>query len=131
MQTNARVAAVVLAMIAGCGDNEVPGVDEPVDPSAAANFRGYAAIQEDLYAKFLDEGSAFELHRYLGPSGEELSRLVGRPDGFGVSFDVRNAAPNAMNVLVWRMMLGAFASDLAASCPDSGIARQADPPIAL
>jgi hypothetical protein len=132
MQTNARVVvAVVLALLAGCGDNNVPAVDEPVDPSAAAGFRGYAAIQDDLYAKFLTEGSSFELHRYLGDSGEELSRLVGRPDGFGVSYDVRNAKPNAMNVLVWRMMLSGFANDLVATCPGSRHVPLVDPPIAL
>ncbi|MBX3158349.1 MAG: hypothetical protein KF773_20435 [Deltaproteobacteria bacterium] len=108
--------AVALAAAAGCGTDPE---EEPVDPSAAARFRGYAAVQDELYAKFIAPGTPFELFRYLGPSGEELSRLVGRPDGFGVTFDVRNARPNGMNVLVWRMMLRSFATDLAATCPGS------------
>jgi len=121
--------AVAIAIV-GCGDN-TPGDDAPLDPSAAANYRGYAAIQEELYATFLAPDSAFELFRYLGGSGEELSRLVGRPDGFGVAFDVRNARPNAMNVLVWRMMLKGFASDLAATCPGSALVPGVEPAIVL
>jgi len=131
MQTRAFVVIVALALAAGCGDNVASGDDTPIDPSAAANFRGYAAVQNDLYGKFAAPGSAFELFRYLGPSGEELSRLVGRPDGFGVGFDVRNARPNGMNVLVWRMMLKGFANDLAATCPGSGLSPGVDPPLAL
>ena len=111
------VLAVVL--VVGCGDNAVVTDDEPVDPSQAAGFRGYAAVEDDLRAKFLQPDSDFELYNYLGDAGEELSRLTGRPDGFGVAFDVRNSRPNAMNVLVWRMMLEGFARDLAATCPGS------------
>ncbi len=108
-----RALLVAVVLIVGCGDNvEV----EPIDPSAAAGFRGYAAVEDDLRAKFLAPDSAFELHAYLGEAGEELSRLTGRPDGFGVTFDVRNKRPNAMNVIVWRMMLEGFARDLAATC---------------
>lgn len=127
MQRHARLVIIALTLI-GCSDD--PEV-EPVDPSAAANFRGYVAVQDDLYARFLTPGSSFELFRYLGASGEELSRLVGRPDGFGVTFDIRNAKPNGMNVLVWRMMLKGFADDLAATCPQSSLVPVAKPPIAL
>jgi hypothetical protein len=131
MQSNAHVILAVALAVAGCGDGTAPADDEPIDPSAAASFRGYAAVQDDLYAKFITADSPFELFRYLGYSGEELSRLVGRPDGFGVAYDVRNARPNAMNVLVWRMMLKGFASDLAASCPRSALVPAAEPPIEL
>jgi hypothetical protein len=121
--------ALVLA-VAGCGSDTPPDTTPP-DPSAAAKFRGYAAVQDDLYAKFADPGSSFELSAYLGPTGDELSKLVGRPDGFGVSYDVRNAQPNAMNVLVWRMMLVPFAHDLAATCPGTHLTPLADPPLEL
>jgi hypothetical protein len=129
MKTIAHVVvAALLSSAVGCGGDEA---EEPVDPSAAAHFRGYAAVQEDLYAKFIQDGTAFELFTYLGPSGEELSRLVGRPDGFGVAYDVRNARPNGMNVIVWKMMLKSFASDLAATCPGSRLVPQAQPEITL
>jgi hypothetical protein len=131
MQRARTVMTVVALAFAGCGDNLRVTDEEQVDPSAAAKFRGYAAVQDDLYGKFIAADSPFELFRYLGDSGEELSRLVGRPDGFGVNFDVRNNAPNGMNVLVWRMMLSRFASDLAARCPSSQLVPAADPAIAL
>jgi len=121
---------VIAALVAGCGDSG-PGDDVPIDPSAAANFRGYAAVQDDLYAKFIAADSPFELYDYLGKNGEELSKLVGRPDGFGVTLDVRNAKPNAMNVIVWRMMLRGFANDLAAGCPGSHLTPAMQPKIAL
>jgi len=129
MRTPHVVIAIALAL-ASCGDNNQAD-DQPVDPSAGANFRGYAAVQDDLYAKFIAADSSFELFRYLGSSGEELSRLVGRPDGFGVAFDIRNARPNGMNVLVWRMMLKGFANDLAATCPGSSLVSIAEPTITL
>jgi hypothetical protein len=127
MQTPARVVFVALA-IAGC--HSVSDV-QPIDPSAAAKFRGYAAIQDDLTAKFVASGTPFELSHYLGASGDELSKLVGRPDGFGVTYDVRNSQPNAMNVLVWRMMLLPFASDLASKCPGTTLVTAVEPPIQL
>ena len=111
---------ILLALaVAACGDNSTTGDDQPVDPSGAAAYRGYAAVQDELYAKFVADGNPFELFDYLGPSGDELSKLVGRPDGFGAGFEAGQTTPNAMNVLVWRMMLQAFAHDLAASCPGS------------
>ncbi|MBX3159225.1 MAG: hypothetical protein KF773_24870 [Deltaproteobacteria bacterium] len=121
--------AVAVAVAAACGDN-LEG-DAPIDPSGAATFRGYAAVQEDLYAAFIAPQTPFELHRYLGESGEALSRLVGRPDGFGVTYDARNARPNGMNVLIWRMLLSRFANDLAAKCAGSVIVDGVDPQIEL
>ena len=121
---------VIAALVAGCGDSGTAD-DPPVDPSAAANFRGYAAVQDDLYAKFIAADTPFELFDYLGKNGDELSKLVGRPDGFGVTLDVRNAKPNAMNVIVWRMMMRGFANDLAASCPGSHLTPAMTPKIAL
>jgi hypothetical protein len=129
MHSTVRVVFIAALAIAGCRAASSDG--EPIDPSAAAKYRGYAAIQSDLYAKFAAPGSAFELYRYLGSTGDELSKLVGRPDGFGVNYDVRNAQPNAMNVLVWRMMLRPFASDLAATCPGTSLAQLAQPPLVL
>lgn len=129
MQTRGASVALALAVV-GCGTSN-PDDDQPVDPSAAAHYRGYAAVQDDLYAKLVAPGTPFELFRYLGGSGEELSRLVGRPDGFGVTYDVRNSRPNAMNALVWRMMLTGLANDLAATCPGSTHVPTTDPPIAL
>jgi hypothetical protein len=118
--------AMVLAACGGSDDEQ-----EPVDPSAAANFRGYAAVQEDLYSAFLEPGSAFELFRYLGDDGEALSRLVGRPDGFGVTFDPRTGRPNGMSVLIWRMLLLRFSTDLAQTCPGSTLEAAAEPRIVL
>jgi hypothetical protein len=120
---------VIAALVAGCGDSGPD--DPPIDPSAAANFRGYAAVQDDLYAKLIAADTPFELYDYLGKNGEELSKLVGRPDGFGVTLDVRNAKPNAMNVIVWRMMLRGLANDLAASCPGSHLTPAMTPKITL
>ena len=130
MNRTAHVLIGVALAVAGCGETQ-PVDQEPVEPSAAANFRGYAAVQDDLYVKFLAGDSSFELFEYLGPDGAELSRLVGRPDGFGVTFDTRNAKPNGMNVLVWRMMLSRFATDLAATCPGSALVPAAQPEIVL
>ena len=131
MQTTTRVVIAIALALVGCGDNAQTGDDQPIDPSAAAKFRGYAAVQDDLYAKFIAASTPFELYHYLGTTGDELSKLVGRPDGFGVQYDVRNAQPNAMNVLVWRMMLRPFASDLAATCPGSKLVPAVQPAIAL
>ncbi len=122
---------VVTLVLGACGDNLKPIDDPPDDPSAAAGFRGYAAVQDDLYVAFLEPESEFELHDYLGESGEQLSMLVGRADGFGVTFETPNVKPNSMNVLVWRMMLARFASDLAATCPNSTIVPAADPALVL
>ena len=124
--TAAAFTAMVLAACGGPDDDQ-----EPIDPSAAANFRGYAAVQEDLYTAFLEPGSEFELFRYLGDDGEALSRLVGRPDGFGVTFDPRTGRPNGMSVLIWRMLLLHFASDLAQTCPGSTIEPAAEPHLVL
>lgn len=130
MQRMRPVTFAIVLTIAACGNT--PGdPGEPIEPSAAAGFRGYAAVQDQLYSAFVSSGTEFELFRYLGEDGEALSRLVGRPDGFGVTFDTRNAKPNGMNVLVWRMMLTRFASDLAATCPASELEPKAEPPVAL
>lgn len=119
----AGLVAAVAGLVAGCGDNKPNEPTDPIDPSAAAGYRGYAAVEDDLRIKFLAPDAAFELFTYLGDDGEQLSRLVGRPDGFGVNFDNHNNKPNGMNILVWRMMLSRFASDLAATCPGSGITK--------
>jgi len=115
-----RAHLFILLAVAACGDNSA-GDDQPVDPSGAAAYRGYAAVQDELYAKFVADGQPFELFDYLGTNGDDLSKLVGRPDGFGAGFEPGATTPNAMNVLVWRMMLRAFAHDLAASCPQSSL----------
>ena len=130
MPTRQLVSVFVLALSA-CADQPHPNPPEPVPPSAAAKFRGYAAVQDDLYYRFLDPSSDFELFRYLGDDGEQLSNLVGRPNGFGTTFDTRTNKPNSMNVLVWRMMLSRFANDIAAACPGSPLTALAMPPIAI
>jgi hypothetical protein len=129
--TTTYVALAATAALAACGNDSQPEQDTPLDPSAGANFRGYAAVEDDLYAAFIEPQTQFELYAYLGDAGEELSHLVGRPDGFGVSFDTRNTKPNGMNVIIWRMMLSEFANDLAATCPQSKLVKSADPAIKL
>jgi hypothetical protein len=126
-----RTISILAVVAIGCHASQPPADTAPIDPSQAATFRGYAAIQNDLYAKFIAPGASFELSLYLGASGDELSKLVGRADGFGVAYGVKNGQPNAMNVLVWRMMLRAFASDLAASCPHSRLASVSSQVLAL
>lgn len=114
---------VLVVALAACGDSNSDD-GPPTDPSNAAAYRGYAAVEAELYAKFVVTGQPFELYEYLGTSGDELSNLVGRPTGFGAAFTPGQTTPNAMNVLVWRMMLQAFARDLAASCSGHGSAAQ-------
>ncbi|HTL33789.1 MAG TPA: hypothetical protein VL326_11725 [Kofleriaceae bacterium] len=113
---------MLVVALAACGTDS--NSDPPTDPSAAAAYRGYVSVEDELYAKFVVAGKPFELYEYLGTSGEELSNLVGRPTGFGAAFTPGQTTPNAMNVLVWRMMLQAFARDLAASCSGHGAAKQ-------
>lgn len=113
---------LLIALVA-CSENHAIEEPDPVDPSAAAGYRGYAAVEDDLRVTFLEPAASFTLFSYLGNDGEQLSRLVGRPDGFGVNFDDHNNKPNGMNILVWRMMLLRFASDLAAICPGSGLTK--------
>src|SRR5690242_15036923 len=92
-----RAHYLIVLAVAACGDGSARD-DQPADPSGAAAYRGYAAVQDELYAKFVVDGRPFELFDYLGSSGAELSKLVGRPDGFGAGFEDGATTPNAMNV---------------------------------
>jgi hypothetical protein len=104
--------------VAGCSSTAESEIPEPAaEQSAGARYRGYEAVQNHVRSTLIDPSAPFELHAYLGANGETLSYLLGRSDGFGVQYELVNATPNPMNMLVWRLMMSSFANDLAASCP--------------
>lgn len=87
--------------------------------AGAAEFRGYMAANQLLRERVFEEGSEFQLGQYVGqsyhPMQTNLLDLLGTyKTGFGGGF--RNGKPNALNMLLWHLLLSEFSNDVAKAC---------------
>jgi hypothetical protein len=91
----------------------------------APAYKGYAAVETTLQERMLTEGTHFSfLERYLQTSGalslSPLLDLLGTHSGEQGNNEFRNGDPNAVNMLVWQMMLQLVAQDVASNCRSDG-----------
>jgi hypothetical protein len=128
--------ALVMVFALGCsrpGDGAPP----PPPPSAppapddgvVSEYLGYAAINTTLRTRLMRAGTHFELSSYLTPpegaasdttlggaQPPSLVDLLGSYDAKGLRETRENGIPNAFNVVLWNVILSAFATDLGAVC---------------
>lgn len=88
------------------------GLAQPVE--AAARLKGLAALSKELSARIAPEDGPIELDRYMPADG--LDDLVGTWSGFGSEHKFRNGMPNAVNMVLLRLVFSGFARSLAKSC---------------
>jgi hypothetical protein len=120
-------AACVLALAAVSACDRAPVAPGPGEVSTTASggrrvggFKGYVVIDQQLRQRVVSPDRAdLHLSRYLGSYNDEFSGLVALLGGFagpGGSSEFRNGDPNAMNMLLWELALGALAGDIAKNC---------------
>ena len=89
------------------------------DGETVGRFKGYVAVDLGMRQRLLAPGAANHLSGYLGAETDEFSGLVSLLGGFsggsGAS-QFRAGDPNAMNMVLWQMVLSLFSQDLAKSC---------------
>ena len=83
-------------------------------------YKGYAAINQILKERVTGP-SRFELGRYVGepyaePKPGSLIELLGTYSGTDTGAAFRNGSPNAMNLLLWSILLSRFSHDIGHSC---------------
>jgi hypothetical protein len=108
MRLRTIVPALSLAiLVAACG----PKADDPDAPDA---------LQLAAYFELpTPDGDILAL---LAP---KLRELLGAYAGDGLRTDIKNASPNAVNMLLWYMAVDGLATDLAASCGEAAVAPTA------
>jgi hypothetical protein len=114
--------AVLLGVVA-CSTSKPAeeAAPEPVIPvlepdSKLATYKGYEAINEALRSRVVAEPESFQLSRYLGAAGGELSTLLGTWRGVGLRNQFGNATPNTMSFVIWRVAFSGVGQDLARHC---------------
>jgi hypothetical protein len=107
-------------------------------PGKASVFAGYSAVEQKLRTRLLQPGEKLKLALYLGQSeylgfGINLLDLLGTyPSNIGggrFESKIQNADPNALNVILWRLLLGELSQDIARGCssPSSKLISKLNP----
>ncbi len=85
----------------------------------SAQFKGYAATDRMIADRLLDN-RRFTLGKYLGifPTQFEASLLdlLGSHQGFAVERKFQNGDPNAVNMLIWQVVLSSLAAEVRDNC---------------
>lgn len=87
--------------------------------SQTSQFRGWAAVWNDLSVRIAPRNAPIDAKRFL-PS-DEMDELLGTWSTFGAEHTYRNGVPNSLNMLIWQVALSGFAEALAQSCTSPGL----------
>jgi hypothetical protein len=90
---------------------------------AAEEFRGYSSVNQLLQERLMRPGSVFELGQFLGQRYSEgesnLLDLMGTyKSGLWGSPGFKNGQPNALNMLLWHLVLSGLSQDMGRVCAD-------------
>jgi len=97
--------------------------DTPIN-EGIANYRGYLAINALVMDRMIVEQPWFNIGYYLNgfsfSSGDDtvegLPALLGHYEGNGLDSGFRNGKPNAINVVLYHLLMSSLAVDLASRC---------------
>lgn len=125
----ATTRALAILCLSGC----LPGGASVGTAHAEPQYRGFWAVTRDLSPRLLTGGRLLPLYRTLGDrippyasalfgaiGSGSLSELLGfaGPGSTG-SWEMRNAHPNTLNVLLWALALDGLGREIGALCPGS------------
>ena len=88
-----------------------------LSPSAIAQtsqFKGWPAVARELSTRLAPPGETLELEQFIPAEG--LAELLGTWDRFGDEHSFQNGTPNAVNMVIWRVVLSGFSHSIADSC---------------
>jgi hypothetical protein len=90
---------------------------------AAAEFKGYVAIDQVLKDRMIREGALFSLGIYLDDHfsdfGISLVDLLGVYKGGALDSSFHNGQPNVVNMLLWHVAFSGLSHDLGEVCTPS------------
>lgn len=127
--------ALGATMLSGCGarDEKTVAEDPPAEPEVEMNttiggFRGYVETNRIVNERLFARSDALQLATYFeAPKAEgdlfaflkpSLRELLGGYAGDGLRTDMKNATPNAVNMLLWYLAVDGLSTELAAGCAD-------------
>lgn len=85
------------------------------------SFKGLAAVETTIKGRIMLPNSYFDLAQYLGDSSEDgLPSLLGAYDGRPGSSSLQNATPNAVNTMLWQIVMDGAASAIATKACSGG-----------
>lgn len=110
------VAAMTAATgVAGCRVRSEPATVQ-ANGNEVGEFRGFQAISHTIAARVAKVPATFALTRYLAPSAQSATPLLG---AYVITNNVggfENGKANALNMALWHLILIGFAADVGTSC---------------
>ncbi len=97
------LALAITAAVAHAGDH-------------APQFKGMAAISQELSARIAPREEPFELDRFMPADG--LDELAGTWTNFGAEHRFTNGTPNPVNTVIIHASLSGFANAMGKSCTE-------------
>jgi hypothetical protein len=137
-------AILLLASVVGCGrvsekkpqsdQGQITGgqqgpettalADPDSENDSARRLIGYIGLESHIRSRAIEPGSKFFLNHYLTGFGysfvDDLVALMGVDEANGQTSGYKNAAPTAVNMLLYDMVLNGFAQDLMTQCEEAG-----------
>jgi hypothetical protein len=85
-------------------------------PGHAQNsrFKGWDAVARELSIRLAPPGESLDLDQFI--PADNLEDLVGTWYRFGDEHAFQNGTPNAVNMVIWRVILSGFAAGVAETC---------------
>lgn len=97
--------ATALLSVAACRQRDEGGELASVG-RRVGSYKGLAAIESALKTRVFPNDTYFSLGNYLGENNEAgLPSLLGTYDGRPGSSSLQNAAPNAVNTMLWQIVM--------------------------
>lgn len=96
--------------------------DFAAENETIGELRGYAEINQLIKQRVMAQTAQFDVSRYLGDAnsfGGGLIDLLGVSVGVGVDAGFRNGIPNAVNMVLYRMIADGVGDRLAQACAAS------------
>jgi hypothetical protein len=88
----------------------------------SSQFKGWPAVAHELSTRLAPPGQELALDQFIPAEG--LNELLGTWDSFGGEHNFTNGSPNAVNMVIWRVVLSGFARGVAESCETPRLAFQ-------
>jgi len=86
------------------------------------SFKGLAAVQTTVKGRIMLPTSYFDLAQFLGDSSDDgLPALLGAYDGRPGSSSLQNATPNAVNTMLWQIVMDGASALIATKACSGGI----------
>jgi hypothetical protein len=136
-----RMSLALILLASGCGrlgdkpaEKQEAVADAPSQNLVIGPMRGYAETNRIVNERLFDAPDTVELASYFEEPATDvasalqpqLRELLGGFDGDGLRTGIKNAEPNAVNMLLWYLAVDGLANDLAGACDGGGLKSTAD-----